>query len=78
MRTRKRWLLGAVLLVAVALLIVPAFVLAGQSSSTPVRSDEAKAGGVSPAVEQLRAERRDSFRRDGCKKGHERITASSV
>jgi hypothetical protein len=78
MRTRKRWMLGAVLLVVLVLLAVPAIVLAGGGSSTPVRSDNAKAGRTSPVVEQIRAERRSSFRHDGCSKRMERFTDSSV
>ena len=64
MSRRKRWLLGAVLLVAMVLLAVPAIVLAGSDTS----SDKTKAGRASPAVEQLRAERRESFRHTGCSK----------
>jgi hypothetical protein len=44
---RSRWLLAAGLAVVVALLVVPAIVLAGRDSSTPTRSQ--------PKVEQLRA-----------------------
>ena len=78
MGTRKRWMFGAVLLVAIALLVVPAIVLAGSDSTTGARSDQAKAGRTSPAAEQLRSERRGSFRHDGCSKRMERFTDSSV
>ena len=78
MSERKRWMLGAVLLVAMVLLLVPAIVLASGDSSAPVRSDDAKAGSTSPAVEDIRADRRDSFRHDGCSKRMERFTDSSV
>lgn len=74
MSRRKRWLLGVVLLVAIVLLTVPAIVLAGSDTS----SDRAKAGRASPAAEQLRAERRESFRNTGCSKDKERFTTSDV
>lgn len=69
---RRGLMLGAVLLVAMALLVVPAIVLAGSDSATPARSDIAKAARTSRAAEQLRAERRESFRHIGCSKRTER------
>jgi hypothetical protein len=70
MSRRKRWLLGAMLLGAMVLLVAPAIVLAGSDTS----SDQAKAGRASPAAEQLRAERRESFRHTGCSKRMGRST----
>jgi hypothetical protein len=78
MRERKRWMLGAVLLVAMALLLLPAIVLAGQDSSQPARSDQAKAGSASVRAEKLRLERRESFRHTGCSKRAHGFTDSSV
>jgi uncharacterized membrane protein len=69
---RKRLMLGAVLLVAMTLLAVPAIVLAGGGSSKSETPDNAKAARTSPAAEQLRAERRESFRHTGCSKRAER------
>jgi hypothetical protein len=65
---RKRLMVGAVLLVAMTLLAVPAIVLAGGGSSTPATPDNAKAARTSTLAEQLRAERRESFRHTGCSK----------
>jgi hypothetical protein len=65
---RKRLMLGAALLVAMALLAVPAIVLAGGGSSKPETPDNAKAARTSSVAEQLRAERRESFRHTGCSK----------
>lgn len=51
MRERKRWGLGVVLLVAAAVLIVPAVVAAGPDSSATVRFGNADAGtGIPPPV----------------------------
>jgi hypothetical protein len=65
---RKRLLLGAVLLVAMALLAVPAIVLAGGGSSTSESPDNPGAARTSPVAEQLRVERRESFRHAECSK----------
>ena len=79
MKRRKRWAIGIVLLVAVALLMLPAIVLAGRdSSSTPTRSDNAKTGRTTPSAESLRVERRESFRRTGCSKRGELRTELGV
>jgi hypothetical protein len=66
MKTRKSWALGAVLLIAVVLLALPAIVLAGRGSGTPARSDNAKAAPATASAEGVRLERRESFRRVGC------------
>jgi hypothetical protein len=65
---RKRLMVGAVLLVAMTLLAVPAIVLAGGGSSTSESPDSANAARTSSVAEQLRAERRESFRHTGCSK----------
>jgi hypothetical protein len=65
---RKKLMLGAVLLVAIALLAVPAIVLAGGGSSQRATPDNAKPARTSPVAEQLRVERRESFRHTGCSK----------
>ena len=75
---RKRLMLGAVLLVAMTLLAVPAIVLAGGGSSKPETPGNAKAARTSTLAEQLRAERRESFRHTGCSKGKERFNTSDV
>jgi hypothetical protein len=75
---RKRLMLGAVLLVAIALLAVPAIVLAGGGSSESGSPDNAKAARTPPVAEQLRAERRDSFRHTGCSRGKKRFNTSDV
>lgn len=61
-------MLGAVLLVAIALLAVPSIVLAGEGSSQRATPDNAKAAHTSPVAEQLRVDRRESFRHTGCSK----------
>jgi hypothetical protein len=71
-------MLGAVLLVAMTLLAVPAIVLAGGGSSKAESPDNAKAARTSPTAEQLRVERRESFRHTGCSKGKGRFTAADV
>jgi hypothetical protein len=71
MKRRKRWALGIVLLIAVALLALPAIVLAGRGSSTPARSDIANAGHATLSAEIVRVERRESSRHTGCSKGAE-------
>jgi hypothetical protein len=73
----KRWALGVVLLVAVALLALPAVVFAGRGSSAPARSDNAKVG-EARAEETVRVERRESFRHTGCSKRTERFSPSSL
>ena len=78
MTKAKRWALGVVLLVAVALLALPAVVLADRGSSTPVRSDNAKVGETPAAVEAVRVERRECFRHTGCSKRTERFSPSSL
>jgi hypothetical protein len=73
MQRRKRWVLGFVLLVAAALLALPAIVLAGRGSSAPAHSDDAKAVHVTPVAENVRVDRRESFRREKCSKpAHQR------
>ena len=72
MKKSRNWALGVVLFIAVALLVLPAIVLAGRGSSTPVRFDNLKAGKAAPAAEQLRADRRESFQHKGCSKRTER------
>ena len=79
MKRRKRLALGIVLLVALALLALPAIVLAGHgSSNAPARSDNAKAGRATPSAESVRVERRESFRHTGCSKRAERRTELGV
>ena len=79
MKRRKRWAIGIVLLVEVALLTLPAIVLAGRgSSSTPARSDNTNAGRTTPSAESVRVERRESFRRAGCSKRGEQRTELGV
>ena len=75
MRKSRSWALGVALVIAVALLVVPAIVLAGRDSSTTVRVDP-KGAGASPAAEDVRADRRDSFRHRGCAKRPEAFMAS--
>jgi hypothetical protein len=65
-KRRKRLALGLVLLIATAMLAIPAIVFAGQGSSTPLRSDRAKHGPAASSVEDVRLERRESSRRTGC------------
>ena len=65
---RTRLMLGAVLLAAIALLAVPVIVLADGSSNKSESPDNARAARTSPAAEQLRVERRESFRHTGCSK----------
>ena len=78
MKKSRNWAFGVVLFIAVALLVLPAIVLAGRDSSTPVRFDNTKAGATSPSAEDVRANRRDSFRHKGCSKRADRFEASSL
>jgi hypothetical protein len=61
---RSRWLLAAGLSVAIALLVVPAVVLAGRGSTAPTRSQ--------PKVEQVRAPAATHLQRHRCGKHFER------
>ena len=78
MTRSKWWILGAGLLVAVVLVALPAMVLAGPSSSPGARSGDPKADSPSTPTEQIRVDRRESFRHDGCSKRRERFEASSL
>jgi hypothetical protein len=75
MKKPRSWALGVVFLIAVALLVLPAFVLTGQSSSTPVRIEKTKAESARSA-ENVRADRRESFRHRGCSKRPDAFRAS--
>jgi hypothetical protein len=75
MKKPRNWAPGVVLLIAVALLVLPAIVLAGQSSSTPVRIEKTKAGSARSA-DNVRADRRESSRHRGCSKRPDAFRAS--
>jgi hypothetical protein len=76
MRNSRSWALGVALFIVIALLVVPAIVLAGRDSSATVRVDNPKGASAPPAAEQVRADRRDSFRHGGCSKRPEAFMAS--
>jgi hypothetical protein len=66
MKRRNGWALGIVLLVAVALLAVPAIVLAGRGSAAPEGSDTSRTQRATLSAESIRVDRRVSFRRTQC------------
>ena len=77
MKIRLPFAIAIALIVTVTVVAASAIAFAGRDATAPPQSGAAKAR-TPTAAEQIRAERRDSFRRTGCSKHMRHLVAPDV